>query len=375
MRKSANRSAHESSLFGQYSFPYRVDFFGELGKFCELTVLFEREKASDRQAGWQSQGTNGYQTHYLKGIKVKTETAFAPGVLRFLKKNQFDIIVIGGYATPTAMLSILWLKIRKIPFILNADGGFIKPSSGFKDKVKRFFIGAADAWICSGAHTKEYFVHYGAQAARCFVYPFSSLMQGDILQAPPTSSQKQSVKTTLNIPEPKAALAVGQFIPRKGFDILLKAWQNMPQNFGLFIIGDNPSDEYLNLVDELKLQNVHFVGFLSKTALKQYYLACDLFVLPTREDIWGLVVNEAMAAGLPVLTTTACLAGLELINESNGRLTAPEDIKATHDAIVEMLSSSKKTSAMPQHALETIQPYTIENMAKHHIEIFKTILK
>ena len=354
--------------------PYRVDFFGELSKSCELTVLFEREKASDRKEGWQSQGSTGYQTHYLKGIKVKTETAFAPGVLRFLKKNQYDIIVIGGYATPTAMLAILWLKIRKMPFVLNADGGFIKQSSGFKDKIKRFFIGEADAWICLGEHTKRYFVHYGANAARCFVYPFSSLLKADILEAPPTAAQKQSVKKTLKISESKAVLAVGQFIPRKGFDILLKAWQDMPQDSGLFIIGDNPSEAYLTFVEELKLQNVHFVGFLSKAALKEYYIACDLFVLPTREDIWGLVVNEAMAAGLPVLTTTACLAGLELINESNGRLTAPEDIKATHDAMVEMLANSKKTSAMPQHALDTIQSYTIENMAKRHIEIFNTIL-
>ena len=354
--------------------PYRVDFFSELAKFCDLTVLYERKKASDRKDVWQGGEAKGYTAHFLKGISIKTETAFAPGVLKFLKKNRFDIIVIGGYATPTAMLAILWLKLRKIPFLLNADGGFIKPAGGAKDEIKRFFIGAASGWICSGEHTKDYFVHYGADRKNVYSYPFSSLRKADILNAPPSAKEKQAMKARQGIGEEKAVLGVGQFIPRKGFDVLLKAWQNMPENCGLYLAGDAPTHEYLDLVETLKLKNVRFVGFLNKTDLRQYYLACDLFVLPTREDIWGLVINEALANAMPVVTTTACLAGLSLVDHSVGKLTPPEDVTATHAAMIELLGDDKKISAMQKNALERIEPYTIENMALRHIEIFKTIL-
>ena len=60
---------------------------------------------------------------------------------------------------------------------------------------------------------------------------------------------------------------------------------------------------------ENDLTNVHFVGFKTKEQLEDYYRAADLFVLPTREDIWGLVVAEAMAYGLGVITTNRCNAG------------------------------------------------------------------
>lgn len=59
--------------------------------------------------------------------------------------------------------------------------------------------------------------------------------------------------------------------------------------------------------------NIVFVEFKTKEDLIDYYRAADLFVLPTREDIWGLVVNEAMAAGTPVITTTNCGAGMEIL--------------------------------------------------------------
>ncbi len=354
--------------------PYRVDFFGELARSCDLTVVFERQKAADRKDSWLGGENAGYTTHYLKGFSVKNETAFAPSVLRFLKKNKFDIIVIGGYATPTAMLAILWLKLRKIPFVLNADGGFIKPGGGFKEKIKRFFIGAAAWWICSGEATKNYFAHYGADPEKVFTYPFTSLVKADILTAPPTDKEKQALKKELGIAEAKAVLAVGQFIPRKGFDVLLKAWADMPEGIGLYLLGDEPSEEYLTLVRELKLKNVHFAGFRPKADVLSFCRACDLFVLPTREDIWGLVVNEALASALPVVTTKQCLAGLTLVDDSVGRLIAAEDVPALKTAMTEILSDGKKISAMRTSALHRIKSYTIENMASRHIEIFKTIL-
>ena len=101
----------------------------------------------------------------------------------------------------------------------------------------------------------------------------------------------------------------------------------------------------------------------------QFYRAADLFVLPTREDIWGLVVNEAMAFALPVITTDRCVAGLELVEDGvTGYIVPVGDDKALADKMNQALSGD--CAAMGAAALEKIRSYTIENMAKTHVEIF-----
>ena len=139
----------------------------------------------------------------------------------------------------------------------------------------------------------------------------------------------------------------------------------MDKRIGIYIIGGTPTEEYLTFARENDLTSVHFVPFQEKESLKRYYIAADAFVLPTREDIWGLVVNEAMAFGLGVVTTDRCNAGLELIqNGKNGFLVPTEDVHALREAILECLVESR---ALGQAALETIRPYTVQNMAADHM--------
>jgi glycosyltransferase involved in cell wall biosynthesis len=111
------------------------------------------------------------------------------------------------------------------------------------------------------------------------------------------------------------------------------------------------------------------VGFKKKEELAQYYKAADLLVLPTWSDVWGLVVNEAMAYGLPVVTTDRCVAGVELVeNGVNGYIVPVRDGDALAAAINRVLSEDYR--AMGRASLEKIRPYTIENMAKAHVDIF-----
>ena len=163
---------------------------------------------------------------------------------------------------------------------------------------------------------------------------------------------------------------MGQFIYRKGFDVLLKTWQNCSKEYGIYIIGAEPTEEYLNLQRRLGLTNVHFVGFKTKNELQEYYQAADLFVLPTREDIWGLVINEAMANGLPVITTNKCVAGMELIEDGkNGFIIPVDDEKALDDKINTILCDEVLCVNMAKESLKRIKPYTIENMALKHWNI------
>ena len=170
----------------------------------------------------------------------------------------------------------------------------------------------------------------------------------------------------------KIAITVGQFIYRKGFDILLNAWALCDKEYELYIIGAEPTKEYIDIKDRLHLKNVHFEGFKTKEELKCYYQAADLFVLPTREDIWGLVVNEAMANGLPVITTDHCVAGIELVqNGENGYIVPTEDCNSLAERIMQILGDDELCYQMGRNSLIKIREYTIEKMAKTHMKILE----
>lgn len=355
--------------------PYRVEFFDELGKLVDLTVLYEVEKAKDRDRAWKTISSDTYQTVFLKSWFQKTDSAFCPDVISWLDQFQNDIIIIGGYSTPTGMLAVQYLNRKKIPFILNIDGGMKKEDKWYIRKVKEYFIGKASWWLSTGKTCDEYLLAYGANIECIYHYSFTSLRRNDILKEAISDCEKKRIREELKIKETKVVLAVGQFISRKGFDILLRAADGIGVDCGIYIIGGKVTQEYQQLVDDLELKNIHFCKFMKKEQLKKYYLASDLFVLPTREDIWGLVINEAMSCGLPVITTDHCVAGLELIeNERNGYIVPVDNVCELRRAIECVLKNDNKRSKMAGNSLKTIEKYTIENMAMEHFAILKEIV-
>ena len=348
--------------------PYRVAFLNELGKSMEVTAVFDQneKQQTDRPASWKDWFENDYQTFTALFLKSSWD------ILPFLKKGRFDSIVLGGYTQKTAMIAIEYMHLRKIPFWIEADGGMVKPDNPIKYRVKKHFIERATRWFATGPTVADYFTHYGADKSRIDLYPFSSLHEAEILSVLPTSEEKTALRKKLGLQGKHITLGVGQFIPRKGFDLLLKAWANLPLEETLCIVGQDAPREYLDLKESLHLENVQFVGFRKKEALWDYYKAADLFVLPTREDIWGLVINEAMACGLPVITTRNCVAGVELVeNGVNGYVVPNEDIMALQEKIEWVLQEDALRETMGKANLEKIKPYTIENMARVHEKVLR----
>lgn len=173
----------------------------------------------------------------------------------------------------------------------------------------------------------------------------------------------------------KIILTVGRFSYMKGygkgFDVLLKAMRFCPENYSLYIVGDEPTQEFIEMKNNLKLKNVFFVGFKTKEELKEYYKAADIFCLQTRGDVWGLVVNEAMACGLPIITTDKCVAGLELVEDGiNGYIVGTEDDRAVSEKILSIGQQDKVQQKMCENSLSKIKKYTIEIMASVHKRAF-----
>ena len=140
-------------------------------------------------------------------------------------------------------------------------------------------------------------------------------------------------------------------------------------DYGVYIVGSAPTEQYLRLKDALRADNVHFVGFKRKEELNRYYLSADVFAMPTREDIWGLVVNEALSFGLPVVSTDRCGAAIELVKDGvNGRTVPVDDVDMLTCALMETLSGDLQR--MAEESKKIVRPYSIENMVGKHLDFF-----
>lgn len=348
--------------------PYRVAFFNELGKLCDLTVLFERQSSDERNDSWKNYEFNNFKSVFLKGINAGPSTALCLEVVKYLSKN-YNRIIVHDFSTPTGILAINYLKLRKIEYFIESDGALIHAESKKKKLLKKLLLNGAVKYFSTAEINDQYFVNYDIPKSRIVRYPFSSISNGDILFSVSSAEEKKHIRSQLGMRERLIILAVGRIIPGKGYDILIEAAKLLSKKIGIYIVGGKAPQEYIAEIEKNKLYNIHFVDFQLKNSLNRYYIAADLFVHPTRSDIWGLVINEAMARGLPVVTTNKCVAGLELVkNGVNGYIVPVNDEEALAKAIQDVLSNIQ---AMSEESLKIIKNYTIENMAKIHFDFFK----
>jgi len=356
-----------------YPAPYAVDFFNELGKECALSVMFLEDVAfvSGRDKSWFKDEEKNFKAIFI-GNKSRKHIAF--GAAKQVK--GYDLVFVGEYSSMTEMYLIRYMRRKKIRYAFSIDGGIKKDGKGLKEKLKRYLLKGAPLYMSSGNITDEYLTFYGAKKENIRRYPFTSLNENDIISRPLTQEEKLSIRGELNACEDKVVVCVGQFIYRKGFDVLIRAAAKADKSIGFYIIGGESPEEYKKLALSLGVGNVKFISFKSKEELKKYYLCADLFALPTREDIWGLVINEAMACALPVVTTQNCVAGVELVDGGrNGFLVPVDDDTALLKAVNSVLSDEALRKAMAEESLKKIKNYTVKNMAAEHIKAAKELIE
>lgn len=236
------------------------------------------------------------------------------GLYRFLQKKSPDIIFINGYSTIDAWVLVLWCKFKHIPAILMSESQ--KTDSlrrSRKEAIKTRIIMAYSAALCGGSRQKRYLETLGMPAERIFLgYDAIDNMffqdQAKIVQNNSTS--------WIGLPglenEPPYFLASARFIRRKNILGLLEAYHQYTKQvvfkgskpWRLIVLGDGEDKpEITNLIKNLSLDGVTLAGIQPYEILPVYYGYASAFIHPALQDQWGLVVNEAMATGLPVLVS------------------------------------------------------------------------
>jgi glycosyltransferase involved in cell wall biosynthesis len=193
---------------------------------------------------------------------------------------------------------------------------------------------------------------------------------------------KEKLRDQIRLKGKIIILSVAQLIKRKGIEYLLHAYAKLEHeydNLTLIVIGSGPLEYRLkDLSKFLGLRNVRFIpSGMKLDKLIKFYCLADIFVLPTLEDVWGFVINEAMACGLPVISTYASQAAIEMIRSGkNGYIIKASDSDQLYEALKSLIQNPILRREMSEKSRETVvQEASVSTMAEGFISAIKYCVK
>lgn len=348
--------------------PYRIRFFNELSKHVELTVLYEAETAKNIVFSFKNVRNEGFQEIFLKKGVIREKIPNLRIISPILRRD-YDYLILTNYAYFTELVAYITARIFRIPYIIEEDGNRIKTKELIiLSWLKRWIIRGASLYLSPSKQTDEFFKHYSANQNKIIRYPFTSIDKAYLIKASEYQYQKKDVVSFLY---------VGRVIPLKGVDNLIHAFNAAilkNPSIQLTIIGNSPDENYLNQLKNYALSQVQFLPFMETSELRKYYLESDVFVFPTRYDPWGLVINEAISLGLPVISSNKSISASELIqNGVNGFLYDSENVADLEKHMLLLAADEKLRKKMSKFNIELAKSHTIESMVKVHLNAFKRL--
>lgn len=290
---------------------------------------------------------------------------FNPGILNGLAREKPDLVILGGYSSPTCMLAVPVLRKHSIPFLFaieSTDVGDPESDSllgrGLR-LLRRKLVSTSSGVLVPGRAARNHAMGLGVPSQRIFLAPNS--VDTDRFRPAPSRQKREEFRSVLGLPGGTLCLYVGGLSERKGLRVLLQAFRSSRRklpDIHLVIVGEGPLREALSGHvdgDSVLKGHVHLAGFCSEEQLPLYYSACDLFVFPTRYDIWGMVLNEAMSSGLPVISSDGAGASMDLVDEGvTGYRVTAEDSEALEEALTRLGGDSALRQRMGHNARRRI---------------------
>lgn len=283
--------------------PYKTNFFNALGQRADLHVLFERASEAGRNAIFYQGKAQNFHVEIARSLHLGGYDNLTFAYRKYLRDPTYDIVVLNGWRMWTERLAIAYCKKKGIPYVFCINGGIIKEKEA--KAIKRWktkFISGASAYLAPDARSADYLAYYGAAKEKITLYPYSSIWEKDLPAALLSTEEKRERRKQFGLDAERLYVSSGQFIERKNYEELLRIWTKMPKSHALVITGEGPEkSHYERIIKENHLDNVILYPYLPHDKLFMLYRLSDGFVLLSKEDIYGHVINEALSQGLPVV--------------------------------------------------------------------------
>jgi len=282
-------------------------------------------RPQERVYAWDPIGTTGGYARTRLGRPEDLEAA--------LDQIAPAVVVCVGYSDPEIHRAVRWGMRRGIPLVTCSDSTHEdEPRTPTKELLKGAVVAAFDAALVAGSRSDDYLRHLGMSGAVRF--RAWDVVDNRHFEAGANEARRaaKALRNTLALPD-RYFFCSARFVAKKNLAGLIQAYGIYLKNAGpaawsLVVAGSGPLDGALKVQARTAGvgDRIRFPGFLQYQELPAYYGLAEAFVLPSSSDQWGLVVNEAMAAGLPVLVSSRCGCSADLVHEGeNGFTFNPDD--------------------------------------------------
>jgi glycosyltransferase involved in cell wall biosynthesis len=362
--------------------PYRIPVFNRLAQipFLDLDVFFATNR--EHAESWtDAAAVRNFSAHLLpsRHLPVSSELGdtsalyFTPGVWHALTRGQYDVVVTLGWTTPNSAVALAHGKIYAHPVVLWEESIPHAPSRAKRvlmPFIKRYIHSFNGVLAASNACIK-YMVSIGAAQDRVTLLPQVVDNSYFAARSKPFRTASPESKRALGVSTPELILFVGQLSWRKGVLTLLEAFRRLAvknDNVSLMLVGQGPLEaELLKRRVEYGLEKRVIVhGHASQTDLPGIYGAADVFVLPSLYDTFGVVICEAMACGLPIITTPNVGAVSSIVKDGvNGIVVNPDSVDELAAALEQVQRSQAMRLEMGAASRRIIADWDLELAARN----------
>jgi glycosyltransferase involved in cell wall biosynthesis len=319
---------------------------------------------------WDVPLLEGYRYRILKNRAAHPSTSSFrgldnPELSRIIASGAYSAVVVNGWHFQSAWRTILACWAHRVPVLIRGDSHMRGPGTLIKSikwPLYRQFVPRLDGCLAAGAWSREYFEKYGAKKHHIFTVPHcvdnsNFAQQMDLLRP-----RRDELRRKWDIPAGTTVfLFAGKFIPVKRpldfVDAVGRCAAERP-SVGL-MAGDGPLRERCEEQARSAGAPVRFTGFLNQTQIVEAYAAADAVVVPSAVETWGLVVNEAMASGLPCIVSDRVGCGPDLVDNGITGDIYPTGRVDALSALLVKYADSARLAAMGRNAARKIESYSV----------------
>lgn len=358
-------------LFARFG-PYHVARLRALS--VEHDVVAVELSGENINYAWDAVAVDGLAHVQLCDRNHRT---MAPDQLRrrlrsILAQHEPDAVAVPGWWDPGALAAIEWAQGAKVPVVLMSDSTALDaPRPWWREWPKRRVVALCETALVAGTRHTDYLTQLGMPAERVWtgydVVDNAHFAEG----AEAARQQEDELRRELALPD-RYVLVCCRFVEKKNLSRLIDGYaqyrRRAEQPRALVLVGDGPKrDELEEQVARRRLEEVvHFPGFCQYEELPPYYGLAEGFILPSTHEQWGLVVNEAMAVGLPVLVSERCGCAPDLVTEDrNGHTFDPYDAATIAEALHRLPTDEEALREMGHASRDRIRAWTPETFAEN----------
>jgi glycosyltransferase involved in cell wall biosynthesis len=367
--------------------PYRIPVFNALARRLEidLQVIFLSENDPTQRQWLVYKNEISFTYEVLPSWRQrlgKYNVLINRGVHSALNRTQPDVVLCGGYNYLASWAAAYWARIHRVPLLLWSESTAFDLRRRYRvvEFMKMRFLKMCSGFVVPGASSLNYLKDLEIEEQPIFTAPnavdtslFSNLAEA-------ARRNESLLRSRLGLPQ-RYFLYVGRLLRAKGVFDLLDAYAQLKTDLrskvGLVFVGDGA--DRLNLIErasKITHGTIQFPGFVHREELPEIYALADGLILPTHSDVWGLVVNEAMACNLPVIVTGVAGCALDLVeNDWNGFVVAPCDPSQLAVSMENLASDSAKRLEMGCRSRQRVDAYSPTAWAEGMVEAVQSVLK